>query len=535
MKKFPILHPFLAALGPLVFLYFYNIDEVSPKELLWPAILALSMSGLIWFALSRILKDRLRAALLTSFLCIWFLSFGHLENALVPTLEQHFGHAYRMLILLYGALLIVPVVVLLRLRRGLGKLNGMANVLAIGLLAWNLLGGVVGQIQSAHTNQALPAALQVAQRRLPAQELPDIYFIIVDGYGRPDMLQNMYKLDSREFTGYLQQQGFTVLHNSTANYGQTLLALGSTLNLDYIDRIGVHLDPSATNRKLLARLVLDNRAFRILRQHGYRIVAFSSGNTSTEMRHVDKYINTVSGPTAFHQLLFFNTPLPFIVGRIWKERFNAAAIRVQKTKYTFKHLTDIGKMSAPKLVFAHILCPHPPFMVDAQGNMLPKPIGGIPGALTDGSHFKGTRQEYIDGYAGQVRFVNNEIRRMVEGILTQARRPAVIVIEGDHGPGSQLDWENPQKTFMPERFSNLIVMRLPGQPPPPDNLSSVNIFRLIFNRYLGADLPLLKNESYYSTWSHPCRFQRVTDQVQATATAQALASRDKALRPDNAR
>lgn len=48
-----------------------------------------------------------------------------------------------------------------------------------------------------------------------------------------------------------------------------------------------------------------------------------------------------------------------------------------------------------------------------------------------------------------------------------------------------------------------------------DDLSGVNIFRVILNRYFGARLRLLPNESYFSAIDRPDRFTRVTEQVDA--------------------
>jgi hypothetical protein len=54
-----------------------------------------------------------------------------------------------------------------------------------------------------------------------------------------------------------------------------------------------------------------------------------------------------------------------------------------------------------------------------------------------------------------------------------------------------------------------------------EEITPVNTFRLIFNAYLGTDLELLEDRSYYSTWAHPYRFVDVTDEVRAEGPLQA--------------
>jgi hypothetical protein len=46
-----------------------------------------------------------------------------------------------------------------------------------------------------------------------------------------------------------------------------------------------------------------------------------------------------------------------------------------------------------------------------------------------------------------------------------------------------------------------------------DGISPVNSFRVVLNSFFGANLPLLPDRSFYSTWSEPYRFIDVTETV----------------------
>ena len=46
-------------------------------------------------------------------------------------------------------------------------------------------------------------------------------------------------------------------------------------------------------------------------------------------------------------------------------------------------------------------------------------------------------------------------------------------------------------------------------------ITPVNTFRVIFNQYLGTDLEILEDRSYYSTWQRPYRFVDVTDEIRS--------------------
>ena len=90
-------------------------------------------------------------------------------------------------------------------------------------------------------------------------------------------------------------------------------------------------------------------------------------------------------------------------------------------------------------------------------------------------------------------------------------RPLVIIIESDHGPGSGLDYASIQGSDTQERlgiltaiyFSDGDYRSLSG------NLSAVNTFRHVFNKYFGSDLDILPHRSFFSTWKMPYAFVAV--------------------------
>src|SRR5690606_20870239 len=66
---------------------------------------------------------------------------------------------------------------------------------------------------------------------------PDVYYIILDGYPRADILAERYGYDNSEFLEGLESRGFYIADGSHSNYGQTILSLTSSLNMDYLDTL----------------------------------------------------------------------------------------------------------------------------------------------------------------------------------------------------------------------------------------------------------------------------------------------------------
>jgi hypothetical protein len=187
-----------------------------------------------------------------------------------------------------------------------------------------------------------------------------------------------------------------------------------------------------------------------------------------------------------------------------------------RVSYTLNHLVDLSKLKTPSFIFAHLIIPHPPFVFGQHGEPL-NPKGGF--YFSDGSHFmkimRATKDEYVESYRKQVMFINSKIETTLDCMLSKSTRPTIIILQSDHGPGSMLDWENPDNTYFKERLSILNAYYFP------DNdyihlyngISPVNTFRIILNHYFGANYELLEDKSYFSTWSQPYNFIDVTEKV----------------------
>ena len=112
------------------------------------------------------------------------------------------------------------------------------------------------------------------------------------------------------------------------------------------------------------------------------------------------------------------------------------------------------KYPAPFLIFAHIIAPHPPFVFGAHGEAV-NPERKF--SLSDDSHSitRISREEYIQGYTNQVTFVNRKLKETINAIIAGTKRPLVIILQADHGPGPTLNWKKIAATDLKERFSIL--------------------------------------------------------------------------------
>jgi hypothetical protein len=83
---------------------------------------------------------------------------------------------------------------------------------------------------------------------------PDIYYIILDGYGRSDVLKK-YGYDNSDFLNSLRDLGFYVADCAQSNYAQTKLSLTSSLNFNYVDALDKRFAAGSDDRTGMDALI----------------------------------------------------------------------------------------------------------------------------------------------------------------------------------------------------------------------------------------------------------------------------------------
>jgi hypothetical protein len=167
-------------------------------------------------------------------------------------------------------------------------------------------------------------------------------------------------------------------------------------------------------------------------------------------------------------------------------------------------------MTEPTFTFAHLLVPHPPYMFESDGSVLPY-RGELSAPFADPT-----------AYVEQLKFVNHEVERVIRAIIAASDKPPVIVLQGDHGPAFALSEMADANTVYWERHAILNAMLVPErvQADLYPSLSPVNTFRVIFRELFGADLPTLPDRSFYNWYfphdspgvaEDPLAFREVTD------------------------
>ncbi len=361
------------------------------------------------------------------------------------------------------------------------------NIISLGLLIYPLI--LLIQWSALHTLpvQVAPTS-PVPALHIPADEtLPDIYYIMPEDYGRVDLLKSMMQIDVSQFMQFLQENDFYVAGCSQSNYATSELSLGSSLNMQYLQELGSKFSPTSLDQGPIWNAIRDNTVSAVLKKAGYKTVAFATGFSWSELDNADVYIAPSllwSSLTSFEIQLLRTTPLRLLedLGKLDLAEIDGRRYR-ERTLLDFNSAGSLARMPGPKFVFMHIISPHEPFVFGPDGS----PIDPAP--FMDPNQMY-TREEYIQGYHDQVPFVNMMLEKTITTLITQSSRPVVILLQTDTAP---------LFTTGPDAFKILNAYYMPGHTQQLyPGISPVNSFRAIFNSYLGTDLPLLDDQSYYS-------------------------------------
>jgi hypothetical protein len=515
LSRRPPVHPLLVGAYPILYFYGANIDKMSASEIVLPLTVAWLVLGVVWLAAAKALggirPGAIAATLSVLLFCLLIPAYRVAIGAGLPKVL-----ALGAVVLLFGA----SAALIAFGRRRLDWLSGFLDIAAAVstvLLVGTIVMKEVALEEVSLGQHGFEAAVP------PGVSRPDIFYIVLDGYGRSDVLRELYDYDNSAIVQKLEGLGFYVASATTSNYSQTMLSLSSSLNMTYLDTVAEHLGIKSDERAALKRLIADSRVVKRLKGLGYEFVTFPSGFSGTQgLDGVDVTLSSGFTPTEFHNLLIGRSPMPAILAGLGvsvKDWQHAAHRR--RIDHIFETLPTLGAASQPQFVFAHVLSPHPPFVFGADGAHL-NPSRGF--SFDDGSGWvrEGGRPAYLKGYAAQAQYIGARAADAVARILARNSN-AVIIIQGDHGPGAHLNTNSYPGSNMRERMTILNAYHVPAtiRDRLYANVSPVNSFRLVLGDLFGPQLEPLKDEAYFSAWRTPYDFVRVTDEIHPSEASSA--------------
>ena len=510
MKKWFVIHPLLFAIFPILFLFSHNIKEMSFGDTIRPIVIVVSFTLLLCLLLTLLTRDIHKAGMITSIFLLLLFSYGHLMDWLFEIFD-YLDLVEDFLALIWALLFIASALAVIRTRRKLTGFTNYLNIVSILLVAFPMITIVVGW--RSLNGRTAPKIRVAAVDLEKSKKYPDIYYIILDAYARADILEEFYQYDNSKFLNFLARKGFYIANKARTNYAETDLSLASSLNLTYLDDLARQMGLGSYDKVPLRKVIWESRVVDFLKEHGFIIVAFSSGDVTTEIKvSADIFKAPQWCLSEFENLLLSTTPIPILLDKLpEKSQYD---LHRERLLYIFDHLADEAEMDAPVFVFAHIMAPHPPFVFGENGEKLKPHKRFVLSADTE--HM--TQEEYVENYKNQLIFVNKKVQMAINKIISNSPQPPIIILQGDHGPASyRSDGENPDDINLKEKMCILNAYYLPdsGQKKLYDEITPVNTFRMIFNHYFATNLELLEDKSYFYAGGRPFSYRLidVTDKI----------------------
>lgn len=511
MRKM-VIHPFLLALFPVISLWAANVEYVPPNMVVRSLVSAMVLAALLLFFVHLATCEWLKAGVITSLILLVVLTYGHFYIVLrdVQTLTPIIRHRY--LLPTIGSLLGFMIILVLKNGKIVPSVSLFLTIMGLVLVGLSLTKLFLYQINA--NNSKYKAPQMSVETSLRAQtNMPDIYYIILDAYGRQDVLRELYLHDNSEFIRALEYRGFYVADRSNSNYMNTMLSLSSSLNMDYLDGF-ISQNNGRLSAPYLTELISDSRLRRILGEYGYEMVAFDTAYEDLSGADVflkppeqkDLSARSILSINEFEGMLIDTT-----IGKAWLDTFynehksSANSMLMlpylqhrNRVIFTLTDLGNVAKMPGKKFVFAHVVSPHPPFIFNRNGDFI-SPKRSY--SLSDGDYFKGGTEEYVDGYSEQIKYINKLALMAVDEIVMNSSEPPIIIIQGDHGPGSQFVNGSDVNSNIKERMGILNAYYFSDRDYTTlyPSISPVNSFRVILNKYFGTKMDLLPDDHYFSS------------------------------------
>lgn len=497
MKRFSAIYPPLIAAYPILTLYSSNQALIPLRDLWRPLTVVVVATTVLWIFLSLILKSIEKGAIAATTLAVGALSI-HLIAAILPMAADSIGAVVA------PSLLIIGLAILFAKK---WKWHKQLSFFAVVLVALPTYQIASEQIRRGKVNSAAITGGQ----KLPSDR-PDIIYIVLDGYGRTDTFERLYKFSDEDFIRGLEDRGFYVAKNAHTNYCQTELSLSSSLNHSYVQDLTTIIPAREGERPTFTDPLERGKVMARLKSIGYQTSAITTGFPSLSFPDVDRKEASVGvnllESTLLQRLPFGKTSF------VTSSMFDTRRAIITKAFERLSTLSDQG--SVPQFTVVHILAPHPPFSFGPNGETVPRKGG--PYGYWDGSDYIsmiGNREAYLTGYAGQATFIGKKILAALDEILSGPGEQPIILIQGDHGPKMGLDQSELAKTDVHECFPILSAYLVPAKVRAElyPEITPVNSFRTVLRAMFGDDLPNLPDRSWYSPYGLPLNFTEVTERL----------------------
>ena len=378
LNRFLVLHPFLLAAFPILFLFAQNRQEGIVLGDMWrPLGITLAAVAVLFAVGWLIVRNAKAVALVVSAWALLFFSYGRVAEGLKDTRVAGVEVARDVFLLpAWGVLAVAAVVLAFLLRRHLAGVTTGLNIVGAVLVAMNVFSiAVAAPVETRAEGAGRRQQSRPTPQAIKGRRLPDIYYIVPDRYGHPFVHRQWFGVDTTWFQRYLESKGFYVAHRTMSNYPSTHTSLSTSLNMQHLDQL-FRREPLSLHG--VYRKLRNFQAARYLKSLGYRYVHIGSWYEPTSVDPLADVNLNYKGFSEFSSTLYQTTVLPPIARTfdVAEERLDPRRTKWRRVLAEFDLVERARHIAAPKFGSAHILFPHyqgphpPAYTVHRNGNFI---------------------------------------------------------------------------------------------------------------------------------------------------------------------
>lgn len=309
----------------------------------------------------------------------------------------------------------------------------------------------------------------------------DIYIFLLDAHAGSRTLKHL-RADNSKFFNKLKKSGFFVFEDMESNYNKTIISISSFLNMDYVQNMPYDTASDAVNNAKLLKMA---------KLSGYKIYYINSWPMDLHIKEgiIDEIYTSDHSVYESIMELFLGKSLLF---HLFNKNDNT-----KKISDVFKYINSVIKKDKKKLVFIHLLMPHPPYVFNENGNQ-------NSGADYMDFETNGKRILNKKSYINYMKYTDTRVLDFIDEIFSKNRRP-IILIMGDHGARTveflqnEEKYENEIKKEYKYYFNTFLAYYNPDMQHELYNNSGslVNFYINFSNDIFGTKIKNVENKHYY--------------------------------------
>jgi hypothetical protein len=456
----------------------------------------LLITGAIIFISVLLLRKSTHAVVFAFFLLVLFFFFGAFHDLIKKIFGLHLLTSYTFLLPFLLVVFVWIFFICKRMARPPLKMMYYMICLLSVLIFLEVVKLSYNLIQGRSKQNDLTRGYNLWQRQggLSQYSKPDIFFVVLDGYTSSQCLKEEFDFDNHEVDSLFAANHFFVSQASKSNYNATPFSLSTTLDGNYL---APELGKTPVSSKIFLQAMetfKNNRLVQFLEQEGYAIKNYGCFDLKGAPAPVipyfdDLYARQIDEQTLYSRIMRdigWNFQLKNIFTgsfRVPESYRENKAMHLYRNRYNWNALMQEMQTKAPKprFVYAHIMMPHEPYFLNADGREV---------SDTD---ILLNRIDPKQGYLGQVKYCNKLLQQLIPLVNKNSGGEKVVIIEGDHGFREYSSKLDRNKEFMNLNgcfFSDTSYHGFYN------GVSPVNTFRIVFNKYFQYNLPLLKDSSF---------------------------------------